>query len=115
MKKRSITILGSTGSIGVNTVNVIKTNNHLFDVYALSGNSQVELLFNQCMELNPKYAVVVTEKSANRLKEKLIEHGSKTSVIFGLDGFIQVSTSNEVDIIMSVSYTHLTLPTNQCV
>ena len=46
MKKRSITILGSTGSIGLNTVNVIKTNNHLFDVYALSGNSQVELLFN---------------------------------------------------------------------
>ena len=77
MKKRSITILGSTGSIGLNTVNVIKTNNHLFDVYALSGNSQLELLFNQCMELNPKYAVVVTEKSANRLKEKLIEHGSK--------------------------------------
>ena len=72
MKKRSITILGSTGSIGLNTVNVIKTNNHLFDVYALSGNSQLELLFSQCLELNPKYAVVVTEKSANRLKEKLL-------------------------------------------
>ena len=36
MKKRSITILGSTGSIGLNTVNVIKTNNHLFDVYVAS-------------------------------------------------------------------------------
>ena len=46
MKKRSVTILGSTGSIGLNTVNVIKTNNHLFDVYALSG-SQLELLFRQ--------------------------------------------------------------------
>ena len=45
MKKRSITILGSTGSIGLNTVNVIKTNNHLFDVYALSGNSQLAVSY----------------------------------------------------------------------
>lgn len=57
--KKSITVLGSTGSIGVNTLDVISRHTDKFDVFALTGAKQFDLMFNQCLQFKPQFAVMV--------------------------------------------------------
>src|SRR5664279_4450258 len=72
---KTIAILGSTGSIGTNTLDVIRRNHHLYQVYSLVAGHNVETLTAQILELRPKVAAVATSEGLTRLTECLIASG----------------------------------------
>ena len=98
---QKITILGSTGTIGLQTLDVIARHASLYEVYALAANSNVEVMLAQCLQFKPKIAVLLNEKSALDLREKLKASGSQTTVLSGMAGLEQVSSDAEVDIVMA--------------
>ena len=69
--KMRITVLGSTGSIGTNTLDVIARHPQRFEVYALSASRQVDLMLAQCLQFKPRFAVMVQLEQARALAEKL--------------------------------------------
>lgn len=71
LKKQNIVILGSTGTIGVNTLDVIAQHSDLFEVFALTGQTQLEKLARQCRRFRPRYVVVSDEASADKLHRLL--------------------------------------------
>ena len=71
---KRITILGSTGSIGTQTLDVVRKNKDKFQVVAISANSSIDLLLEQIMEFSPKYVAVYNEESALKLKEMIPEN-----------------------------------------
>ncbi|TNF37927.1 MAG: 1-deoxy-D-xylulose-5-phosphate reductoisomerase, partial [Gammaproteobacteria bacterium] len=83
-ESRGITILGSTGTIGVNTLDVLSRHPHDYHVIALTANTGVERLYRQCLQYKPRYAAMVDEDSATQLSEKLKVHGSDTQVLSGI-------------------------------
>ena len=98
---QKITILGSTGTIGFQTLDVIARHASLYEVYALAANSNVEVMLAQCLQFKPKIAVLLNEKSALDLREKLKATASQTIVLSGMAGLEQVSSDAEVDIVMA--------------
>lgn len=94
-----ITILGSTGSIGQNTLDVIRRHPEKFSVYALTGNSKIDLLAQQCREFKPTIAVVPNSDSAKILTEKL--NGLNIEILHGQEGLVQASTNTDVDSVMA--------------
>ncbi|MCG7656162.1 1-deoxy-D-xylulose-5-phosphate reductoisomerase [Wielerella bovis] len=93
-----LTILGSTGSIGVSTLDVISRHPDKFSVFALAGHSQVDKLAEQCHQFQPRYAVVADEQRAQALRPLL---GSlKTEILFGEQALIDVATASEVTGVM---------------
>ena len=68
---KRITILGSTGSIGTQTLDVVRKNRDKFEVVAISANSSVDLLLEQILEFSPKYVTVYNEESAKKLKDMI--------------------------------------------
>ena len=98
---QNITILGSTGTIGQQTLDVIARHANLYKVYALAANSNVDALLKQCLQYQPKFAVLLDEKSALDLQTKLKMQHSATQVLAGLSGLIQVSSDAEVDSVMA--------------
>ena len=99
--KQKVCILGSTGSIGVNTLNVIKANAEQYDAFALTAKSQVDLLFQQCMEFQPAYAVMLDSTAAKELKSKLSNAGSSAEVLDGIEGLNFVAGHEQVDCVMA--------------
>ena len=79
---KTLSILGSTGSIGKNVLEIVRLNNDNFKIFALSCYKNLELLKKQCLEFNPKYAVVSSSKDAKILK-KAFKTKIKTEVLFG--------------------------------
>ena len=71
--KRAVTILGATGSVGVSTLDVIQQNQAAFSVFALTANTNVNAIIEQCLEVKPRYAVMRNEAAASQLKLKLAE------------------------------------------
>ncbi len=98
---QNITILGSTGTIGKQTLDVIARHTDSYKVYALAANSNVDALLKQCLQYQPKFAVLLDEKAALDLGAKLKAHNSATQVLAGLSGLIQVSSDAEVDSVMA--------------
>ncbi len=98
---QKITILGSTGTIGLQTLDVIARHANLYEVYALAANSNVEVMLAQCLQFKPKIAVLLNEKSALDLREKLKATASQTTVLSGMAGLEHVSSDAEVDIVMA--------------
>ena len=98
MKK--ITILGSTGSIGTQTLDVARKNKDKFEIVAISANSSVELLLEQILEFCPKYVAVYDEKSANRLKE-MIPKNIDIEVLSGMEGLVKICQLEEVDVVLT--------------
>jgi 1-deoxy-D-xylulose-5-phosphate reductoisomerase len=98
---QNITILGSTGTIGQQTLDVVARHQDRFCVYALAANSSVELLFKQCLIYKPKYAVLLDVASAKMLRDKLTAENSQTTVLTGMDGLEQVSSDGDVDVVMA--------------
>ncbi|MDK4534294.1 1-deoxy-D-xylulose-5-phosphate reductoisomerase [Kingella kingae] len=95
---QTLTILGSTGSIGVSTLDVVSRHPDKFQIFALAGHSQVEKLAEQCRQFAPKYAVVADENRANELRQQL---GSlHTEVLFGKQSLIDIATAPEVTGVM---------------
>ncbi len=78
---KSLTILGATGSIGVNTLDVISEHPTLFNVIALTAHYNIDLLFQQCLKFNPTYAVVGSENLSQNLQQRLRAESLKTESI----------------------------------
>ena len=98
---KNITILGSTGTIGLQTLDVIARHNNDYNVFALSANTNVQKLFEQCIEYKPKYAVMLSEKAALKLHGMLKNYNSKTQVISGMLGLEQIAADPDVHIVMA--------------
>ena len=98
MKK--ITILGSTGSIGTQTLDVIRKNKDKFEVVAISANSSVDLLLEQILEFNPKYVAVYNEESANKLKN-MIPNNIDIEVLSSMEGLVKICELKEVDVVLT--------------
>ena len=101
MSMQGVTILGSTGSIGVNTLDVISRHPDNFKVVALSANSQVERLFSQCEQFRPTYAVMADEAAATQLADRIKQADLPIEVLAGIDGLVQVSQLDNVDQVMA--------------
>ncbi len=98
---RVITILGSTGSIGKSALDVIGLHRNHFEIRALTANTNVETLSQQCLQWQPRYAVMCDENAAQRLDEILRKAGSATQVLSGLQGLCQVAALAEVDTVIA--------------
>ena len=98
---QNVTILGSTGTIGLQTLDVIARHANEYKVFALAANSNVDALLKQCLLFKPEIAVLLDEKAALDLRVKLKSHSSKTEVLSGMAGLEQVSSDANVDIVMA--------------
>jgi 1-deoxy-D-xylulose-5-phosphate reductoisomerase len=98
---QTITILGATGSIGKNTLDVISLHPNRFTVFALTANQNVATIFEQCLRYNPRYAVMQNEQAALQLIQKLSEAKSSTQVLVGAEGLSFVATHTEVTCVMA--------------
>jgi len=96
-----ITILGSTGSIGVNTLDVIARHPDQFEVFALTGATQVDLMLQQCLQFKPSMVVMAHPDAANQLQEKLDAHGLKIRVQSGTQALEDVASHPLVDSVMA--------------
>jgi 1-deoxy-D-xylulose-5-phosphate reductoisomerase len=98
---QGLTILGSTGSIGTSTLDVVARHPEKFEVVALTANRQVNLLFSQCEQFKPRYAVLLDEVAASSLRLKIKATGLRTEVLVGIDALEQVCVLPEVDAVMA--------------
>ena len=98
---KSISILGSTGSIGCSALEVIKLHPDKFDIFALSGYENVDLLLTQALEFNPKYIATKDEQSQIRLKKLLKEKGLNIEVLFGPDGYQFIAGHKSVSTVLA--------------
>ncbi|MDP3515223.1 MAG: 1-deoxy-D-xylulose-5-phosphate reductoisomerase [Sulfuritalea sp.] len=96
-----LTILGATGSIGVSTLDVVARHPERFEVVALTGHRQVEVLAEQCRRFRPAYAVVGAADDALRLARMLRDAGLATEVLHGAEALVQVASLPEVDAVMA--------------
>jgi 1-deoxy-D-xylulose-5-phosphate reductoisomerase len=101
MIKKKICILGSTGSIGLSTLDVIARNSDQYEVFALTAHQQVEKLAQQCQLYHPQIAVVGTEQAATTLRHIFKEKNIKTTVLFGAQALCDVASAAECDIVMA--------------
>ena len=97
---KRITILGSTGSIGTQTLDVVRKNKDKFQVVAISANSSIDLLLEQIMEFSPKYVAVYNKESALKLKE-MIPENINIEVLSGLDGLVKICQLEEVNVVLT--------------
>lgn len=100
-RRSSVTILGATGTIGKQTLDVIARHPERFNVFALTANSRAEELHAQCLQFKPRFAVVLEESGAERLKASLARAGSDTEVLCGLPALEYVSAHADVDVVMA--------------
>lgn len=97
MKK--LTILGSTGSIGVSTLEIVAAHPDRFQVVALTGGNNLELLKSQIEAFSPKIAAVISEESARKLRKSL--KGVKTEILHGVPGMIAAATAEETTMVVA--------------
>ena len=98
---QQITVLGSTGSIGTNTLDVLARHTDRFQVYALTGATQVGLMLDQCRAFNPRYAVMASEVAALDLRNRLQNESLSTEVLSGEAALCQVASDPAVDVVMA--------------
>lgn len=101
MSMKHVAILGSTGSIGVNTLDVIRAHPDRFKVAALTAAKQVDLLAQQCSEFKPAIAVVADADGAARLSKLLLEKNIHTQVLYGPQALVNAVTDSNCDTVMA--------------
>lgn len=101
MLVKQVAILGSTGSIGVNTLDVIRAHPNRFKVVALTAAKQVDLLAQQCAEFKPAIAVVSDADGAARLSKLLLEEKINTQVLYGPEALVNAVTDSDCDTVMA--------------
>ena len=100
-RKQRITVLGSTGSVGVNTLDVIGMHPEKFEVFALSAATQTELLLAQCTKFLPRFAVMADDSQAAILSQKIKLKGLKTEVIRAQAALETIASHPDVDAVMA--------------
>ncbi len=96
-----LTILGSTGSIGISTLDVVARHPDRFRVLALTAHSKADNLFEQCLSFKPRYAVLLDEAAAAQLSQKIAAARLDTEVLCGIEALEFVSSLPEVDAVMA--------------
>ena len=96
-----LTVLGSTGSIGKSTLDVVARHPDKYQVVALTAYHQDDLLFEQCQQFKPRYAVLVDEAACARLRKNIASIGLMTEVLSGVHALEQVAALPEVDAVMA--------------
>lgn len=99
--KRQLAILGSTGSIGVSTLDVVRAHPDRFHIVALTAGKQVERLANQCVEFKPLIAVVSEASDAKRLQKILLEKQLNTQVLYGPEALVSAVIDSGCDTVMA--------------
>ncbi|QUH26319.1 1-deoxy-D-xylulose-5-phosphate reductoisomerase [Serpentinicella alkaliphila] len=97
MKKR-ISILGSTGSIGTQTLDVIREHRDRFEVVALGAMQNIDELEKQIDEFKPKFVAVYDKNKADILKNRI---SSKTKIISSIEGLIEIASLNDIDLVLN--------------
>ena len=96
-----LTVLGSTGSIGCSTLDVVRHNRDAFTVVALAAGKNVERMVEQCLEFSPRFAVMDDAQSARSLSEFLRLHGCQTTVLSGQQAACDAAALDDVDMVMA--------------
>ncbi len=99
--KQRLTVLGSTGSIGTSTLDVVERHPDRYEVFALSAATQVDLLLAQCARLRPRFAVMASAEHARELARKIRDQGLPTEVLDAPDALEQIASHPEVDAVMA--------------
>jgi 1-deoxy-D-xylulose-5-phosphate reductoisomerase len=99
--KQNITVLGSTGSIGVNTLDVVARHPDRFEVFALSAASRVDLMLEQCRQFSPQFAVMAQPQAAQELSDKLAQAGLATRVLASADALERIASDERVQVVMA--------------
>ena len=98
MKTKNIAVLGSTGSIGTQTLEIIRNNKDM-NVISLAARSNISLLQKQIEEFSPNVVCVFDEKKAKELRENI--KGAKTKIVAGMEGLIECAIISEADIVVA--------------
>ena len=96
---KRVTILGATGSIGTQTLDVISQNSDDFEVVALTASESVEKMAELIQRFCPSYAIMKNEEKAEELRKLLPNHSCE--ILYGMDGFVAVSTLPNVDVVVA--------------
>ena len=98
-----LTVLGATGSIGLNTLEIVRQFPHKFKIEALSCRSSIERLVEQIKEFQPRLVCVENSEQARELRETFRDRnsGTETEFVFGVEGLIQISSDPEVDLVVA--------------
>jgi 1-deoxy-D-xylulose-5-phosphate reductoisomerase len=99
--KQRIAVLGSTGSVGANTLDVIARHPERFEVFALSAASQVDLMLQQCLQFRPAFAVMAREEAGRALAARIESSGLPTRVLWGAAAIDTVAAHEQVDAVMA--------------
>ena len=99
--KKRIAILGSTGSIGVNTLDVIARHADRFEVFALSASTQIDLMLQQCVQFKPVFAVMASEPHGRTLEQKCRDLNLSTRVLWGSEAITMIASHEQVDMVMA--------------
>jgi 1-deoxy-D-xylulose-5-phosphate reductoisomerase len=101
MSLLNLTILGCTGSIGTNTLDVVARHPERYQVFALCAHRQIDLLFQQCVQFRPKLAVVADADLASDLSKRLQEASLSITVMYGPDALCAAASDASVDVVMA--------------
>ncbi len=101
VKTDQVCVLGSTGSIGKNTLDVISRQQNRYSVVALSANKNIARLYQQCLEHKPRFAVVIDNDAAKELQTQLVQANANVEVLAGQQALTQIATASNVDIVMA--------------
>nr|WP_294840922.1 1-deoxy-D-xylulose-5-phosphate reductoisomerase [uncultured Methylotenera sp.] len=100
-KIQQVTILGATGTIGTQTLDVISQHPERFGVFALTASTNVQGLFDLCVKYKPRYAVLLSASAAAALEMQLKSAGVETTVLQGEDALSEVASHQDVDVVMA--------------
>jgi 1-deoxy-D-xylulose-5-phosphate reductoisomerase len=100
-KVQNVAILGATGTIGLQTLDVISQHPDRFKVYALTANNSVKAMLELCLKYKPQYAVMLQTQAANALATELKQFASNTIVLSGEAAMTEVASNEQVDIVMA--------------
>ena len=99
--KQNISLLGSTGSIGTSTLDVVARHPDRFSLFALTASTQVELMLRQCAQFLPRYAVMASEAAGRDLAQKIKSNGLDVQVLWGVSAIEMVASHESVDAVMA--------------
>jgi 1-deoxy-D-xylulose-5-phosphate reductoisomerase len=98
---QSLTILGATGSIGVSTLDVVARHPDRYRIFALTGQTRIDVLAEQCAQFHPEVAVVVEADAAAHLQKLIRDRGLKTNVVYGEQALCEVASAEACDTVMA--------------
>ncbi len=100
-RRQRVCILGSTGSVGISTLNVLAAHPEHFEVFALTANTGLAALYQQCLQYKPRFAVLADAAAAKVLQQKLAAEHQTTTVLSGVAGLEEVAAHEAVDTVMA--------------